>query len=238
MGQNYVIMKKILLIISLVVAFAIGGNAQNKNVRCGLKLGPSFDWASAGSVDTKNEGMRMGFNVGLVLDRYFTEHVALSSGVNANFLRMKYQFMDSTMVVGFLNEVPVLVSRRVNATNIEVPVKVKVRFDVVDSFKAYVEAGGAFAFNVSDKGKDKYKYEYSPQYEDKSYVDCAKQYRTVQTSIVFGLGAEYQINRKWSVFAQITSNNALSNAFNRNMQNKTGNIIRSNFVGIEFGILF
>ena len=47
-------MKKISLIFSFVVLFALGGIAQSGDFRIGLKLGPSFDWASSGSVETQH----------------------------------------------------------------------------------------------------------------------------------------------------------------------------------------
>ena len=229
-------MKKTLLIISLVACFAIGGNAQSKDVRYGLKLGPSFDWAGAGSVVTQNKGMKMGFNLGFVYDRYYFNHIAVSTGVNVNFLRLKYQFRDSRRVENFLEEVQVDVNRRLKATNIEVPLKVKLNLDVVDSFKAYVEAGGALSFNVKDAGKDEYEF-YAVSYADPSYSDCSDQYRLLQGSLVFGVGAEYEINRNLSAFVQLTFDHALSNAFNKDLVNATGSIIRNNFIGVEVGVM-
>ena len=60
-------MKRISLIISLVVLFALGCNAQNNDFKFGFRLGPNFGWASSGSVMTENHGARLGFGAGLVL---------------------------------------------------------------------------------------------------------------------------------------------------------------------------
>ena len=45
-------MRRILLIISMVSAAFVGANAQPGNVRFGIKMGPTIDWASSGSTAT------------------------------------------------------------------------------------------------------------------------------------------------------------------------------------------
>ena len=230
-------MRKTLLIISLVTMITMSGNAQFKNARFGIKLGPTVDWANSGSTATQNGGIGIGFNLGLVYDHYLSNNIAVSSGVNCNFLRMKYSFTDVRKIDDFLEEANVMVNRRLKATNIEIPLKLKVKVDVVDSFNAYVEAGGGLSFNSKDLGKDEYSYNWV-SYEGQSYVDCTDQYRPLQFSMVFGLGAEYEINRNLSAFAQLTFDHAFSNAFNSSLAKQTGSILRNNYVGIEAGIMF
>ena len=229
-------MRKTLLIISLVAAMAMGANAQTGNARFGIKLGPTFDWASSGSTAATNDGFRLGGSLGLVGDYYVTSNVAVSSGVSLNFLRMKYTFTDRRRVEDFLEEANVPVSRRLKATNIEIPLKAKFRLDVAESLKAYAEAGVGLSFNCKDYGKDSYFYWVNYE-EGDIYVDCTNQYRPLQLSMVFGLGAEYEINRDFSVFAQLSFDHAFSNAFVSVLEKQTGSILRNNYIGIEFGIM-
>ena len=229
-------MRKILLIISLVAAFAVSTKAQTKNTRIGIKLGPTIDWASPGSAAATYDGIRFGGNLGLVYDRYLTDNVAISSGVNFNFLRLKYSFIDYRRAEDFLEESNMSVSRRLNATNIEIPIKFKIRMDVVDSFKAYAEAGAGLSLNCKDYGKDSYTF-YWTSYEGQSYVDCTNQYRPLQLSMIFGLGTEFEINRNLSVFAQLTFDHAFSNALVNSLEKQTGSILRNNYIGIEVGFM-
>jgi len=180
-------MRKRLLIISFVALFSVGGMAQSKEVRYGLKLGPTFDWASPGSTAASNNGMRMGFNVGLVADFKLSEHLAVTSGVNLDLLRFKYMFTDSRYVDDFLEK-------------------------------------DEFAF-------------YWVSYSGQTYEDYTHQYRLLQASMIFGLGAEYEINRKFSVFAQLTFDHSFSNAFVSSLEKQTKSIINNNFIGIEVGIM-
>lgn len=242
MGQNFVTMKKISLIISFVVLFAIGGNAQSSDFRIGLKLGPSFDWASPGSEQTTNNGTRLGFKTGLVFDYYFADHFAVSSGVNVNFLRMKYTFTDRRWVEDFLEETNVQVSRQLNATNFEIPVKLKTKFDVADAFAIYAEAGAGLSYNSKDLCLDNCKFDFywapGEKETDETYIDYTNQYRPLQLSMIVGLGVEYEINADWSAFAQLTFDHSFSNAFVSALQKKTGSILRNNFIGIEIGIMY
>ena len=229
-------MKKISLIYSFVVLFALGGNAQSGNFRIGLKLGPTFDWASSGSVETENDGVKLGFNAGCVIEYYLTDNIAASSGVNFNFYRMKYRFMDYRMAEDFLYETNVSVSRQLRASCLEIPLKVKAKFDIAGLFGAYVEAGGSLGFNLKDYGKDEFSQHWTEFHGD-FYEDCTNQYRAFQPSLIFGVGAEYELNQLLSVFAQLTFNHAFLNAFVSSLEKQTGSILRNNFIGIEVGIM-
>ena len=229
-------MKKTLLIFSLIAVFSLGGYAQTSEVRYGIKAGPTFDWASAGSTSVKGYGPRLGFNAGLVSDFYFTNNIAVSSGVNLCFLREKYSFTDCRFVEDFLEETNVSVLRRMKAVNMEIPIKVKLRFGVSDSFSAFVEAGGGLGVNFKDLCHDEYDF-YWVAFEDQDYRDCTNQYRLLQVSMLFGLGAEYELNSKVSAFAQLTFNHSFSNAFVSSLEKQTGSILRNNYVGIEVGLI-
>ena len=73
--------------------------------------------------------------------------------------------------------------------------------------------------------------------EGEDYIDCTNQYRPLQLSMIFGLGAEYEINRDFSAFAQLTFDHSFSNAFVSSLEKQTGSIIRNNFIGVEVGIM-
>ena len=72
----------------MVAVFSVSGNAQFKPVRFGLKVGPSIDWASSGSTAAHNEGVRLGGNVGVVCEQYFTPNFAFVSGLSLNYLNI------------------------------------------------------------------------------------------------------------------------------------------------------
>lgn len=230
-------MKKIALIISLMALFSLNVNAQRKTTAFGLKLGPNLGWASAGSTTTSSDGVGVGFAFGGIVDHYFSKHIAASSGLNLNFLSMGYQFEDSRIPENYLEATKVSVNRRFKGTYLEVPIKLKVKIDIIDSWKAYAEGGVGLGFNLRAMGKDSYKDSFGTLYEDKSFSNYRDQYKIIQTALNFGLGAIFEVNSKFSLFAQLTFNHALSNSFNKAMEKQTGSIIRTNFIGLEIGII-
>jgi len=229
-------MKKIALIISMVALFSIGGYAQGKTHSLGLKFGPNISWGGSGSATTHSDHARMGFAVGGFIDNYITQHVAISTGLNLNLMSMDYTFDDYRTAADFLEEAKVPVSRRFKGSYVELPLKLKVKIGILDSWSAYAEGGVGLSFNFSDKGKDSYNDPFGQHHQDATYQDYGYQYRMFQTALNFGLGVMYEITNNFNVFAQITVNNALSNTFNKTMQQQTGSIIRTNFVGLEIGI--
>ena len=229
-------MKRISLIISLVVLFALSGTAQIGNFRFGLKLGPNFSWAGPCSEVTENHGARLGFGTGIVVDYYLTDICAASTGVEFDFCRMKYDFTDYRKPADFLVEEEVMVSRRLKSSNLEIPIKVKARFNVADSFGAFVEAGIGLGFNLKDYVKDEYELHWV-DYKSEYYEDYTDQYRAFQPSIIFGFGGEYEINSKLSVFAQLSYHHIFSNAFTKALADKTGSKLFNNFIGIEVGVM-
>ena len=229
-------MKRISLIISLLVLFVLGGNAQNDDLKFGVKLGPSFNWASSGSVETANKGVRVGFGAGFIVDYYLTSHFAVSTGAEVNYCRMMYRFTDYRKSYGFLVDTEVAVMRRLQAVNLDFPIKLKVKFNVADLFNLYAEAGGSLGFNLKDYGKDEYSLLWNHIQSD-TYEDCTNQYRAFQPSMIFGLGAEYVVNRNFSMFAQLSFHHTFLNAFVSSLQEQTGSILRNNFIGVEVGIM-
>lgn len=231
-------MKKIALIISMVALVSLQGFAQRGTYSFGIKFGPTFDWASPGSKVSKNEGLRMGFTIGGIVDHYITNHVAISSGLNFNFWRGHYSFTDLRMPPDFLEEAIIEdVDRQVRACYFEVPVKVKVKAPIVDGLKAFAEAGVGFSLNTKDLTKDAYEFCWV-SYNDSFYSNSHfYQYRWFQVALNFGIGVEYEINSKLGVFVQITSNNALTNTFTKEIEKLTGSNLKTNFIGIELGIM-
>ncbi len=230
-------MKRMSLIISLVMLFALGGTAQNGNFRFGLKLlGPNFSWAGPCSKMTENHGARLGFGTGIIVDYHLTKVFIASTGVDFNFCRMKYDFTDYRIPAGFLVEEEVMVSRRLKSSNLEIPIKVRARFNVADSFGIFVEAGIGLGFNLKDYVKDEYKLQWV-DYHSEFYEDYTNQYRAFQPSMLFGFGGDFEINRKLSVFIQLSYHHTLSNAFTKALAERTGSKLFNNFIGIELGIM-
>lgn len=230
-------MKKIALIISMVAFISLQGFSQAGTFSYGFKFGPTFDWVSSASTAAKNNGVKAGFSLGGVFDHYYTDHIAVSTGLNFIYWRGDYQFTDIRTVTDFPEEVSIDVNRHVRASYFEVPLKVKVKTEIVDGWKGFAEAGIGLSLNTKDMTKDSYQF-YWVKHEDEFYTRAYfYEYRWLQAALNFGLGAEYQINKKFSVFAQLSFHHALTNTFTKKFEQLTGSNLKTNFIGIEVGIM-
>lgn len=235
-AQIFTIMKRISLIISLVALFALNVNAQQGSNQFGLKIGPNFNWANSTTSAGKGNGAQLGLSMGAFVDHYFTSHMALSVGLNFNLTRMKYQFTDNREMPGFIVPYNVTVDRKFKGSSLEVPVKLKAKFNIVDSWNAFAEAGAGIGLNLASKGKDSYEF-YGTSFTDEQFVDCSSEYRRLQAALHFGIGAEYELSSKMNVFAQLTFRHALSNMFTRALFLQTDSNLKANYIGLEVGIL-
>lgn len=230
-------MKKFALIFSMVAFLSLQGFSQAGTCSYGLKLGPTFDWTSSSSAAAHNAGMGLGFNVGCVVDYFFTDHVAISSGLDFNYWRGHYIFSDLRMVPDFLEEVPVTVDRYVRGSYFEIPIMVKAKVGIADSWKAFAEAGVGLGINTGDLTKDAYSFYWISNADAGYNRDYFYQYRWFQAALNFGIGAEFQVNQKFNLFAQISFNHALNNTFTRDIESLTGSNLKTNYIGIEVGIM-
>lgn len=230
-------MKKILLIVSLIAICSLTGYSQERTFDFGLKMGPNVAWASSPSAEAgKGNGAKMGFGAGLFIDTYFTNNFGFSTGLNFNILGMNYQFPDQRLLPNYVEPTNIDVNRKFKGTYLELPLKFKMKFDVIDEMFVFADAGGAIGYNLSDKAKDQYSF-YGTTYSDPEFVNVTDQYRRLQVAMKFDVGAAYRISNNFSVFAQLAFHHSFSNMFTYEKKKETGVNLKSNFIGLEVGIM-
>lgn len=230
-------MKKIVLIISLLAICSLNVNAQERTFNVGLKIGPNWAWANSPSEEAgKSLGAKTGFSTGVFFDSYFTNNFAFSTGVNFNILSMNYQFTDLRQLPNYIEPTNITVDRLFSGTYFEVPLKLKMTFDVADGVSVFADAGIGIELNLSDKAKDTYTFN-GIEYKDSDYVNVTDEYRRFQIAMKFDVGGAYQITNYFSVFAQLCFHHSFSNMFTREMREATGVNLKANFIGLEVGIM-
>lgn len=231
-------MKKILLIVSLIAFCSLTGNAQERTFNFGLKIGPNLAWASSPSEEAgKSLGSRMGFSAGVFVDSYFTEHFAFSTGLNFNVLSMKYQFTDHRIVPNFVEATNIMVERKFSGTYLEVPLQLKMSFDVADAVSIFAGAGAGLGLNLSDKADDQYGFLGTESSYDNEFTNVTDDYRRLQFALKFNVGAAYRLNNYFSVFGQLAFHHSFSNMFVQQKKKETGVNLKANYIGLEFGIM-
>ena len=247
-------MKKSLLIVGLLLAMSLTASAQNNGFAFGFKLGPGFDWTGSTTGAAKNEGMRMGFGVGVVAEYYFADNYAIVSGVNVNMNRGHYSFENGRMVMG-ADSVSVLetypVDRMFKSTVYEIPLMLKMMTNELGGLplRAYAQVGAGIGYAQKVKVKDGIDGADMPD----AYTTTDKEFSNLRASMKIGAGAQYAIDQSTRVFAGLYFSHDFINNINYITPNYYGNYYENgediadrdvklnmlqNRIGLEVGVLF
>jgi hypothetical protein len=100
----------ILFCLLLAVIPGAVGHAQQKKIVFGIHADPVIGWFSSDIKETKNDGARPGFDIGLTFNKYFTPNYAFSLGlsivhaggrlVNTDLTTMKFTNFNSIVLPG------------------------------------------------------------------------------------------------------------------------------------------
>ena len=214
----------------------------------GFKLGPVFDWIGSTTGAAKDEGMEVGFGLGVVAEYDFAKNYAIVSGVNVNMNRGHYSFDNARLVMGADSvAVPEIYSidRYYKSTIYEVPLMLKMMTNELGNLplRAYAQVGAGLGYSQRVKVKDDNADEYSA---------TNKEYSNLRVSLKIGAGAKYAIGESTCVFAGVYFSHDFINNINSTTPNyykyyngdkdlgerETRLNVLQNHIGIEVGVLF
>lgn len=231
-------MKIKFLIISALLFCTMHVSAQYKEYVIGLKMGPSWNWMSSSSESVINNQTLASFNYGLIVDKYFSDKCAISSGLMVNHIRGDYDFYAKRSILsGAMPDYTVNVNRNLKATYLCVPVMLKIKVAEISDFQCYVQGGLDLGIRMKANVKDDYVigvYHHS----DEDFSSAEKEYKRLHTSFDLGVGTEYEIQKSLKVFGQFVYNRALTNLTSINYSKDGGPILLPNYFAFEFGVMF
>ena len=251
-------MKKNLFFVGLMLALSLSASAQYKGFSFGFKLGPSFDWTGSKTGAAANQGIKTGFDVGLVAEYYFAENYALVTGVNVGFVNGKYNFDDKRNIstVDTVTDYQLgTVGRQFKSTIYEVPLMLKMVTPQIGDIplRAFAQVGGAFGYAQRVKVMDTFTL---GDINDNEYRATKGEYNPFHASLRIGGGAEYTLLETTRVFAGIYFSHDFLNSISSGAQGITSNYrkyyngdknlgtrdlelsVLQNRIGVEFGIFF
>ena len=251
-------MKKNLLFVGLMLALSLSASAQYKGFSFGFKLGPSFDWTGSKTSTADNQGLGIGFDLGLVAEYYFADNYALVTGVNVDFVHGKYNFDDMRNIsaVDTVTDYQLgTVGRQFKTTIYEIPLMLKMVTPQLGSLplRAYAQVGGAVGYTNRVKVKDTFTL---GDLNDKDFRATDGEYNPFHASLRIGAGAEYTLLETTRVFAGIYFSHDFLNSISSGAMGLTSNYrkyyngnkdlgprdselnVLQNRIGIELGIFF
>ena len=150
-------MKQISLFILFSMFLCVGTHAQSeKRTRLAFVLSPQISWLNTDNNSTDGNGNLFGYNFGLVMDRFFSENYAFSSGLTINTTGGKLSYNPATsMEIGGLsmNDITHATYR---LKYIEVPFALKLITNEFHRSRYYGQFGLYSQFNIkTNNGNDK-----------------------------------------------------------------------------------
>lgn len=226
-------MKKALLALALLMGGA--ATTASAQVEIGLKLSPSVSSLAASSpsqYNFKKDGSLASIGGGLVVDYFFGQNYAFSTGLWLTSKGGKITYTDPAVLGS-----PTL-AQKVRLQYLEVPVTVKLfTNDIATDTKLYFQVGGVASGLVAGRIND-----------DKFYTDPAngeqKKSRShflfADAALLGGFGAEYQVGQSTKVFAGISYHHGLFNIdrFFDNTRKYNDVALKNREISLDLGLKF
>ncbi|QNH61852.1 porin family protein [Hymenobacter sediminicola] len=195
-------MKKMILAALLVGASAATASAQ---VEIGLKLSPSVTslrTESPSALGFQSEGSKLTIGGGLVVDYFFGQNYAFSTGVMLTGKGGKFSYYDPATNLRY--------EQKLGLQYIEVPVTVKLfTNDIATDTKLYFQLGGSL--NAAIAGKINGNKRYSDPGKNNLESKASDHAIIPDAAVLLGTGVEYQVGQSTKVFAGVSYHRGLLN---------------------------
>ncbi|GAA4001182.1 hypothetical protein GCM10022408_10470 [Hymenobacter fastidiosus] len=228
-------MKKSFLALLLLGASAGAASAQ---VEIGLKLSPSVTYLRADSPSGssfQNEKSKLSLGGGLVVDYFFGQNYAFSTGL---WLTGKGGSVSYTDITSPTNATPVTRTQKIGLQYLEVPVSVKLfTNDIATDTKLYFQIGGSAGALIGGR-LDGEKRSTDPA--NNQETEAVKRFILPDAAALVGAGVEYQLGQSTKVFGGLSYHRGLVNI--DKYFDKTRGIkdvsIKNNEIALDLGIKF
>ncbi|HWA07071.1 MAG TPA: porin family protein [Ignavibacteria bacterium] len=229
-------MKKIVCSIAFIcILFQF---AQAQQFRFGLTASPVFNWYSIDGDTYSNDGLRLGFEYGILFDQTIgnVERYAFATGLIINSGGGGIIYSDSLgNNVTFTNRVQY----------IDIPLTIKLRTNEVN----YVTYYGLFGLTPGIAIRARGDAEFDPDpfglttldFDLRKDNDLNYKYQPVAMSLTLGAGMEYAMTENTALTGGIFFQNGFTNVINDDDSNASGaedNNTRLKQFGIRLGVLF
>lgn len=224
-------MKKVLVSMLFLGVLTLQICAQEaKSLRLGLNASPSVSWFKPETKDYSPAGALLGFTYGLVGDFRVGQYYSVSTGLNISHFGGKLEFTEQLSVIGVTK-----MEREYRMQYLELPVTIKLNTPEIGYFTYYGRFGFATGFNLRSKAKDTYVSgsTFTEEYDNKRNTPL------LRAALVVGLGLEYSLGGRTSLFGGFTYNNGFTNNLKGRNQHTNANLsATANYLMLNLGIMF
>lgn len=188
--------------IILTLAFFLTIKLSAQSVRFGVHIDPQICWMSPEARDVNSEGTVFGIKGGLIIDRYFQDNYALTTGISMGTqggkLLFDYQF--PLKVYGDTDTLPAGTTLKYKLQYITIPLGLKLKSNQMGYSTFYVNLGFSNQLNLKSEATT----ENIDRLSDDSIKDEIGWYNL---GYYFGGGVEYSLGKDTSILLGIIYHN-------------------------------
>jgi hypothetical protein len=218
-------MKRVFCI--LVLASISIFSFSQKITKFGVFIDPQFTWMNPQSRTVDNDAMRFGIRGGLILDRYFQENYAISTGISLGTQGGSLRYIDSTTIKVYNEEetLPPGTTIDYKLNYITVPLGLKLKTNQIGYFSYFARIGFTNQFNIKATASS------NDGSLDKDEIK--KEIFFYNLAYHFGIGIEYAISEDTSLLFGVNYHNGFID-----ITNDEDVKVYSRVLAIRIGVIF
>ncbi len=202
----------IILVFLLLTGYAAAQSTGD--TRFTFVLSPQISWIKSDMDRVNNGGSKMGYNFGLLVDYFFGDNYAITSGLTINTTGGKLEYLSS-------GNNTVEARPRYNLRYIEIPMGLKLRSEDLKRMNIYGRFGLSPQLNIMAK--------------DNNSKGISDEVKLLDLGYHIGGGIEYSVGGKNALVFGLLFNNGFMDTTKRNGYNDKAILNRLVF---EFGFIF
>ena len=208
-----------------VVLFLVAGQTFGQGFKFGVLFDPTITWLRSDVSDVSRENARIGFDLGMSADYYFSQNYAVSSGVSLFNMGGTLNYADGII----LNTKDGNISVAKNGN-----VKYKVQYiKIPAAFKFKTHMIGRIVYSANLGFDPMIRVSTRASYSDVKNVKANKETKLFNFGCHFGVGAHYSLGEDASIFGGLSFMNTLVD-----MTKPAHDKITSNNLIFRIGVMF
>lgn len=213
--------------IAIILFIAISCKINAQGIRFGIFAEPKISWLAPDVSAIEGNGGKLGFNVGLIIDSYFTKNYAFATGISINNVggKLLYSAADSLITTNGSEIIDANSSVKYKFQYVNIPLGLKLKTNEIGYF--------SFCSNVGITPQIKIKS--TAQSDDNEFndVNIDEEINLFNLAYHIGAGIEYSIGGN----SAITANIIYTNGFLDLTKSEEEKIVMSN-VALKIGLMF
>lgn len=220
-------MKKRIAIYFIMIFISIPAFSQEPGFRFGITVDPVISWLNPDVSSVSSKGNRLGFNIGLMVDKFFAKNYAFATGITIHNAGGSLSFRDATTIRTNqgTRDLPENTKVTYKLQYLHVPIGIKLSTNEIGYSTFYGQLGLNTMLNIKATG-----------ITNNNILDndnISKEINLINLGYHIGGGIEYSLGGNTRLTAGVTYLNGFTDVTNRG----TDKVVLQNIL-IKFGVIF